>query len=85
MGFKSGKANVWTETRERIEALELELAAERTKPMLKLFAERLGHAMMVQLAVKPYAEWPQFAKDTFAWVASDVPTAAWAYKEALPK
>lgn len=44
-----------------------------------------GEAMLVQLAATPYARWPQFAKDTFAYLETRAPTAAWQYKERLPK
>lgn len=86
MAFKSGKANYTATAAARIKQLEAELAYERsTRPMLRVFAQRLGDAMLVNLASQPYANWPQFAKDSFAWTATEMPTAAYFYKTALPK
>lgn len=84
--FKTGKENVVSLQKAEIQKLKEELAYERTvRPMLQVFAQRLGNALLTQLAATKYSDWPQFAKDTFAWVANDAPTAAHMYKEALPK
>ena len=86
MGFKTGQENVNARHKRELAEAQKALEYERTtRPMLELFADQLGNAMLVQLAHKPYKEWPQFAKDTFAYVATLAPTAAWAYKDGLPK
>lgn len=86
MGFKPNKENIYSTMKARLKKAEEELAYERTTaPMLRVFAERLGQLMLVQLAQKPYESWPQFAKDCFAWIATDMPTAAHFYRESLPK
>lgn len=86
MGFKQGKQNPYNVLKQELDKVKKQLEEERTvKPMLRIFAERLGQALLVQLASVPYAKWPQFAKNTFAWVANDAPTAAYLYKDRLPK
>ena len=86
MPFKSGKDNVYTQLKRELEAAQAALEFERnTKPMLTIFAQRLGNALLVQLASKAYEDWPAFAKMTFAWVATEAPTAAYIYKQQLPK
>jgi len=86
MGFKTGKDNAYAKLAARLREAEAALVYERsTRPMLKLFADRLGQAMLTQLAMTPYQDWPQFAKNIFAWVETEAPTTAWVYKDALPK
>jgi len=85
MTFKSGKENAYNILQARLKEVENQLAQERRKPMLKEFATRLGDAMLAILALTPYEDWPQFAKDTFVWVERETPTTAWEYKQLLPK
>ena len=86
MGFKAGKQNLVALRNAEIEELKKQLNYERyVKPMLNTFAQRLGHALLVQLAHRSYKDWPQFAKETFAWVANEMPVAAQTYKDSLPK
>ena len=85
MPFKTGKQNVVSLQKARIRELEEELVRTRQLPMLQVFAERLGTAMLVQLASQPFDKWPAFAKSTFDYVKRDSPTSAYFYKEALPK
>ena len=85
-GFRSGKENPYNKLKVKYEQALQDLEYERsTKPILQKFAEELGKAMLVQLAHQPYEKWPQFAKNTFAYVATLAPAAAYAYKDALPK
>ena len=86
MPFRIGKDNIYMQMRRELEAAQAALDFERnTKPMLTIFAQRLGTALLVQLASKAYEDWPEFAKITFAWVATEAPTAAYIYKQQLPK
>lgn len=86
MGFSPRKGNVVSQQAAKIKELEEKLAFEKhTKPMLRIFAERLGNNILTGLAQKPYKEWPEYAKTAFTWTAHEMPTAAQIYKEQLPK
>lgn len=79
------KRNPWKQKDEKIAALEAEIAELRLKPMLTMFANQLGNNILTVLASKPYEEWPQHAKDAFAYTATMMPVPAYYYKDRLPK
>lgn len=71
--------------KDRIKELETRLKEkeqyEAIKPFIKEFLQNIG----VVLAYTKYSAWPELVKIAFKQAAKDAPTAAYIYKQRLPK
>lgn len=84
MGFQTGKRNVWTQKNEEIARLRAQIDQMREQPYVADFARRVGESIMLQLALKPFAQWPQEAKNAFNHERDQTEVSAELYRRRLP-
>lgn len=69
----------------RIKQLKAELETLRNQHTIDWVGQRLGEALAIQLALKPYANWSSNEKQTLHAVCQDATTAYQIYVSLLPK
>jgi hypothetical protein len=85
MGFKQGKSNPYNVLKTENEYLRAQLADAKMQPILTHFANQVGEAILIQLSMTAYKDWPQVAKNAFDHCGRMAPTTAWLYQRKLPK
>jgi hypothetical protein len=76
----------WTEAvKAENDALKRQLDELRMQPYLAKFAKEVAGNIMLMLANKPFAQWPELCQHAFKHARDRQETIAYMYQQRLPK